>query len=194
VARLFPAQPTFLGAFTGPVPESPVPEVLFAGRSNVGKSSAINAIVGAKIARTSSTPGRTQSINLFELPGRLRLVDLPGYGYAKVSRRTRGDWRAMIGDFLVGRSSIALAVALFDARHEPQELDRTLLVGFGELGLPVIGLATKVDAIPRQKQAAAVAKLARGHGLPASAMIPFSATDNIGIEEARAAIAGVVRA
>lgn len=98
----------------------------------------------------------------------------------------------MIGDVLVGRDSLVLAVALFDARLPAQDLDRTLLAAFGQLDLPVIGIATKVDAIPKQKREATVAALAKAHGLPEDAMIPFSSTDDIGIEDARRAISGVL--
>jgi GTP-binding protein len=134
----------------------------------VGKSSAINVIVGQAIARTSSTPGRTQAVNVFDLEGRLRLVDLPGYGYAKVSKSMRDDWRKLIGGYLSERPQIKLVVALIDARHPAQELDGTLLRQLGELDLPV---------------------LAAAHGLPADAVIPFSSTEKIGLDEAREAIA-----
>ncbi len=187
--RLFPARATFIGSFVDDVPFSTLPDVVFAGRSNVGKSSAINVIVGQAIARTSSTPGRTQAVNVFELDGRLRLVDLPGYGYAKVSKAMRDDWRKLIGGYLSDRPQIKLVVALLDARHPPFELDATLLRQLGELGLPVLGLATKVDDVPRQKRNSTVAALAAAHGLPADSVIPFSSTDKIGLEEAREAIA-----
>ncbi len=192
MAKLFPAAATFLGAYIDKVPPSPLPEILFAGRSNVGKSSAINVIVGEKIARTSSTPGRTQSINVFNVGGRIHLVDLPGYGYAKVGKGTRELWKRMIGEYLSSRDTIALAVALFDSRHPAQELDATLLQALAETGIPVLGLATKADALPRNKRDGTVAALARAHGLPDDAVIPFSATERFGVEEARAAIASVI--
>lgn len=187
--RLFPARATFVGSFVDQVPFSALPDVVFAGRSNVGKSSAINVIVGQAIARTSSTPGRTQAVNVFDLEGRIRLVDLPGYGYAKVSKSMRDDWRKLIGGYLSERPQIKLVVALIDARHPAQELDATLLRQLGELDLPVLGLATKVDDIPRPKRAGIVAALAAAHGLPADAVIPFSSTEKIGLDEAREAIA-----
>jgi len=187
--RLFPARATFVGSFVGQVPTSPLPDVVFAGRSNVGKSSAINVIVGQAIARTSSTPGRTQTINVFDLEGRVRLVDLPGYGYAKVSKSMREDWRRLIVGYLTERPEIKLVVALIDARHPAQDLDKTLLRQLADLGLPVLGLATKVDGIPRLKRDSTVAALAASHGLPADAVIPFSATEKLGLDEAREAIA-----
>ena len=192
VARLFPATVTFLGAYPEVVPPSPLPEILFAGRSNVGKSSAINAIVGSKVARTSSTPGRTQAVISFDISGRLRMLDLPGYGFAKVSKTMRDDWKRMIGDILSGRDSLVLAIALMDARLPAQDLDKTLLAAFGALDLPVLGLATKVDALPKAKRDSTVAALAKAHGLPEDAVIPFSSTENIGVEDARRAIAGVL--
>lgn len=190
--RVFPATARFVGAFVDQVPVSPLPEIVFAGRSNVGKSSAINLIVGQAIARTSSTPGRTQSINVFDIAGRLRLVDLPGYGYAKVAKSMREDWKHLIGGYLQDRPAIKLVVALVDARHPAQDLDRALLQQLGALGLPVLGLATKVDDVPKAKRDAAVAALAAAHGLPADAVIPFSATEKIGLEEAREAIAWAI--
>ncbi|MBM4390914.1 MAG: ribosome biogenesis GTP-binding protein YsxC [Deltaproteobacteria bacterium] len=192
MARLFPARAQFLGAYTGEVPGSPLPEIVFAGRSNVGKSSAINTIVGQAIARTSSTPGRTQSINVFEVGGRIHLVDLPGYGFAKVGKHTRDDWKRMIGHYFTSRETIRLVVALFDSRHPAQDLDRTLLESLAAYGFPVLGLATKVDDLPKARRDNTVATLARAHGLPDDAVIPFSATERIGLEEAREAIASVL--
>ncbi len=190
--RLFPARAEFLGAYIGDVPASPLPEIVFAGRSNVGKSSAINTIVGQSIARTSSTPGRTQSINVFQVGGRIHLVDLPGYGFAKVGKHTRDDWKRMIGNYFTSRDTIRLVVALFDSRHGMQELDRTLLESLAGYGFPVLGLATKVDDLPKARRDNMVAALAKAHGLPDDAVIPFSATERIGLEEAREAIASVL--
>jgi GTP-binding protein len=99
----------------------------------------------------------------------------------------------MIGDYLVGRETLVLAIALFDARRPAQDLDRTLLAGLSQIGVAILGLATKVDELPKQRRDSTVAALAKAHGMPANALIPFSATERIGIEEARAAIAGVVR-
>lgn len=190
--RLFPATASFVGSFVDRVPTSPLPEIVFAGRSNVGKSSAINLIVGQAIARTSSTPGRTQAINAFDIAGRLRLIDLPGYGYAKVAKSMREDWKHLIGGYLQEREGIKLVLALMDARHPAQDLDRALLQQLGALGLPVIALATKVDDVPKPKRERTVAALAAAHGLPADAVIPFSATEKIGLEEAREAIAWAI--
>ncbi len=187
--RVFPARADFLGSFTADVPSSDRPEIVFAGRSNVGKSTAINVIVGQVIARTSSTPGRTQQINVFDIGLRVRLIDLPGYGFAKVAKSLREDWKHLIGGYLSDRPQIKLVVTLLDSRHPAQDLDRALLTQLGDLGLPVLGLATKVDALPRLKRNAAVAALAAAHGLPEDAVIPFSATEKIGVDEAREAIA-----
>ncbi|MSQ02479.1 MAG: ribosome biogenesis GTP-binding protein YsxC [Myxococcales bacterium] len=191
--RLFPARATFIGAFVGDVPRVALPEVVFAGRSNVGKSSAINVIVGQQIARTSSTPGRTQSVNVFDL-GAARLIDLPGYGYAKVSKAMREDWKKLIGGYLSDRPEIKLVVALLDARREAQDLDKTLLAQLAELGFPVLGLATKIDDLPRARRASTVASLAKALGLPDDAVIPFSATEKIGVDEAREAISWALKA
>ncbi len=191
--RLFPAHATFIGSFVSDVPRVALPEVVFAGRSNVGKSSAINVIVGQQIARTSSTPGRTQSVNVIDL-GTARLIDLPGYGYAKVSKAMREEWKKLIGSYLSDRPEIKLVVALVDVRHPAQDLDKTLLAQLAELGFPVLALATKIDDLPRARRAPTVAALAKALGLPEDAVIPFSATEKIGVDEAREAISWALKA
>ncbi len=104
-----------------------LPEIAFLGRSNVGKSSLLNSLLQRKgLARTSNTPGRTQSINYFLVNGRFYFVDLPGYGYAKVSKAMRADWGKMAEEYLSGRGELALSIHLVDARHEPSALDRAL--------------------------------------------------------------------
>lgn len=104
-----------------------LPEISFLGRSNVGKSSLINSLLGRKgLARTSNTPGRTQSINFFLINERFYFVDLPGYGYARVSKRTRADWGVMAEEYLAEREELKLSIQLVDARHEPTRLDLQL--------------------------------------------------------------------
>jgi GTP-binding protein len=167
-------------------------EVAFAGRSNSGKSSAINTIVGRRgLARTSRTPGRTQLINFFELePGR-RLVDLPGYGYAKVSEAMRRYWRELIGAYFAGRRSLAGVVLIMDSRHPLKDLDRSLLAL--AQGLPVHVLLTKADKIGRSEGARALAAVRRE--LPADAGVQlFSALNGLGAEEARVALRSLLEA
>src|SRR5215467_436147 len=141
----------FLAAATDvshfPVPS--IPEIAFLGRSNVGKSSVINSLVGTKLARTSSTPGRTRSINFFEVrwPGKPRpeviFADLPGYGYAKISKEISQEWPKFIEPYLTQRPTLALCVALIDVNVPPQASDRQLLEFLSDLGRPFLLVATK---------------------------------------------------
>src|SRR5215813_200497 len=134
-------------------PPPSLPEVAFLGRSNVGKSSVINALVGTKLARTSSTPGRTRSINFFEIrrAGQPRpemlFTDLPGYGYAKVSREISQDWARFVDPYLRDRSTLALCLALIDSNIPPQESDRQLLEFLGSTGRPYALIGTKSDRL-----------------------------------------------
>jgi GTP-binding protein len=128
------------------------PEIVFAGRSNVGKSSAINALAGRKrLAFTSKTPGRTQTINFFALGTDARLVDLPGYGYAKVPQSVRAQWRTMVGSYLGSRDSLAGVVLVMDARHPLTPLDRQLIEFLGDVRL--LALLSKADKLTRVEQA-----------------------------------------
>ena len=161
-------------------------EVAFAGRSNAGKSSAINALTGRRrLARTSRTPGRTRLINFFELDERRRLVDLPGYGYARVPRTMSREWGALVGRYLESRKSLAGVVVLMDIRHPLTELDATLLDWCRAAHRPVLAVLTKADKLARGRRAAAVAEVRgrlAGYGAAARAMA-FSATKPIGCEE-----------
>ncbi|NOT48257.1 MAG: YihA family ribosome biogenesis GTP-binding protein [Acidobacteria bacterium] len=138
------------------------PEIAFLGRSNVGKSSLLNSLLGRKgLARTSNTPGRTQSINYFLVNGRFYFVDLPGYGYAKVSKSMRADWGEMARDYLTDRRELALFIQLVDVRHDPTELDRQLndwLVVNGKDHLVVATKSDKLSSNQLQKQLAAIKK------------------------------------
>lgn len=125
-------------------------EVAFAGRSNAGKSSAINALTNnGKLARTSKTPGRTQLINFFDLSSTQRLVDLPGYGYAKVSREMKEQWQRYLSEYLHSRKCLAGLVLLMDIRHPLQEFDTTMLNWAAEVEMPVHILLTKADKLSR---------------------------------------------
>ena len=128
------------------------PELAFAGRSNVGKSSAINALTGRKrLAFTSKTPGRTQTINFFELGAGARLVDLPGYGYAKVPHAVRAGWRTLVGSYVGSRATLAGVVLVMDARHPLTELDLQLVEFLGDVRL--LALLSKADKLSRPAQA-----------------------------------------
>jgi GTP-binding protein len=173
----------FLGSFPGKVPASSLPEIAFAGRSNVGKSSSINRLLNVgKAARVSRTPGRTQAINLFEVEGRMLLADLPGYGFAKVPVAVAQAWKPMIENYLSHRENLRLVVLLLDPRRDPQEMDAELIWGLRQARIPLLVLATKIDKFKRQKAKKAVADLRRAYGLKAAECIPFSSLNGTGVE------------
>ncbi len=129
-------------------PSTRIAEVAFAGRSNVGKSSLLNTLVGRKaLAKTSSTPGKTQQINFFLINGKHHFVDLPGYGYAQVSKTEREAWARVIEAYLTNREQLRLVVALSDIRHETPALDRQLFEWLHQLGQPFVVVLTKHDKV-----------------------------------------------
>lgn len=188
-------------------PPPGLPEVAFLGRSNVGKSSLINALVGTKIAKTSSTPGRTQMINFFELQwaGRsspeMQLADLPGYGYARVPKSVTSGWSAFIDPYLLERATLALCVVLVDLNVPPQKIDGQLIEFLENAGRPFLLAATKSDKLSSNKQRNALAGLARAY--PDVRILPCSSKTGDGLDalwremraaaqEARAGAVGVV--
>jgi GTP-binding protein len=174
----------FVGSFTTGLPAARHPEIAFAGRSNVGKSSALNALVGnQKAARVSKTPGRTQALNLFVVDGKVTFVDLPGYGYAKVPVEVQAQWKAAIERYLGEREALALVVCLVDARHDAQPKDRELIGGLREAGLPLLVVATKMDKVPRAQRARQRKLLAEGLGVPVEVVQPFSSETRLGVAE-----------
>ena len=129
------------------------PEFAFAGRSNVGKSSLINMLVNKnKLARTSSTPGRTQSINFFNIDNRFYFVDLPGYGFAKVPKEVKDEWGEMINDYLHNRYNLSGIIMIVDARHKPSKDDQTMLEWIRATGLKKMVVATKADKLNNNKK------------------------------------------
>jgi GTP-binding protein len=172
------------------------PEIAFAGRSNVGKSSAINALAGRRrLAFFSKTPGRTQTINFFDLGGEGWLVDLPGYGYAKVPQALRAAWEELAGGYLAERESLAGVVALVDARHPLTAHDRRLLEWLRPRALPCLLLLTKSDKLSRAERTRALEQVRRElaeAGIEAQAML-FSSTSREGVEDARALLEGWLR-
>ncbi len=163
-------------------------EVAFAGRSNAGKSSALNAITGRKgLARTSKTPGRTQLVNFFALDHERRLVDLPGYGYAKVPEAIRRHWRTLMESYFVGRRSLAGLVLVMDCRHPLTDFDRQMLEWTTANGCMVHILLTKADKLSRGAAAGTLLKVRKQVGESATVQL-FSATKKMGLEEARAAL------
>ena len=179
----------FLAAATDAAqfPAPSLPEIAFLGRSNVGKSSVINSLVGDKVARTSSTPGRTRSINFFEIrwPGKPRpeliFADLPGYGYAKISREISQEWPKFIEPYLHQRSTLALCVALVDANVPPQEKDRQLLDFLNASGREFLLVATKSDRLSNNQLHTALRTLTQEY--PAARLLAFSAKTGAGRDE-----------
>lgn len=179
----------FLAAATdaSDFPAPSVPEVAFLGRSNVGKSSVINSLVGTKLARTSSTPGRTRSINFFEIrwPGKPRpemiFADLPGYGYAKISREISQEWPKFIEPYLHQRSTLALCVALIDVNVPPQQSDRDLLDFLSASGREVLLVATKADRLSNNQLRNVLRTL--GDEYPSAHLLPYSSKTGAGREE-----------
>jgi GTP-binding protein len=160
-----------------------LPEVAFAGRSNVGKSSALNRLLGAKsAARVSSTPGRTQAINLFQLGAAGVFADLPGYGFASVPDAVKSGWKQMIEDYLGKREALRLVVLLIDCRRPVQEADGMLRYALVESGIPSLVVATKVDKLTRNQRTTAFAELRRDLRLPAGEPVPFSAVSGEGFD------------
>ncbi len=140
------------------LPEPALPEIAFAGRSNVGKSTLINTLMGRKhLVRASNTPGRTQQINFFDLGGKLHLVDLPGYGYAKASRSDVDDWHRLIRTYLQDRSTLVRVCVLIDARHGIKPVDREAMELMAECRVAFLGVLTKTDKISRAELEATAA-------------------------------------
>jgi GTP-binding protein len=168
-------------------PAPSLPEVAFLGRSNVGKSSVINTLVDAKLARTSSTPGRTRSINFFEVrwPGKPQpeviFADLPGYGYAKLSREISQEWPKFIEPYLHDRPTLALCVALVDVNVPPQDKDRQLLDFLNASGRDFLLIATKSDRLSNNQLRNALKSLSEAY--PTAPVIPFSAKTRSGRDE-----------
>jgi GTP-binding protein len=179
----------FLAAATDAAhfPAPSLPEVAFLGRSNVGKSSVINTLIGDKIARTSSTPGRTRSINFFEVrwPGKPQpeviFADLPGYGYAKLSREISEEWPKFIEPYLNDRPTLALCLALVDVNVPPQASDRQLLDFLNASGRDFLLIATKSDRLSNNQMRNALKGLAEAY--PTAAVVAFSAKTAAGRDE-----------
>lgn len=176
-------------------PPASLPEVAFAGRSNVGKSSLINALVHRrKLARVSNTPGRTREINFFQVNDQFILADLPGYGYARVSKEKRAAWRPLIEGYLKGSNALRGVVQLLDARRSPSEDDLQMLEFLAQRETPTLVIATKVDKLRKSERAGRLADLAKEAGVEAEQIIPFSAQTGEGRDELAEAIVSLVEA
>ena len=187
----FPAEAKTFGA----------PEIAFLGRSNVGKSSLLNALVGEKVAHTSSTPGRTRAINFFALhegagekkKARPEVIfaDLPGYGYAKISKSVASEWPNFIEPYLAEREALALAVCLVDTNIPPQKSDRTLIDFFRQTSRPFLVVGTKADRLSNSALQKSIAALKREHEV--DEVLPVSAKTNAGIKTLWGRIMDVAR-
>ena len=215
-ATLRPSAAAFVGSFTDPLtPLDPaLPEIAFLGRSNVGKSSLLNALVGIKgLAKVSATPGKTQAMNIFligpdakphrphdgvtrgrreEAKGRYYLVDLPGYGYAKTSKTERARFASLIQGFLTARPSVTGVVWLLDARHEPSKEDRGMAELLGERGLPVLAVLTKADKLGTTALRDQVGGIAKALGLTPDQVEATSSKRGDGIAALRDSIAAAL--
>jgi len=165
-------------------PDSPLPEVAFVGRSNVGKSSLINALVGRKgLAKTSNTPGRTRLVNFFVINKALSFVDLPGYGYAKVPLSVKKGWQAMVDGYLEGRHNLRLVVMILDIRREPSEHDDMLIEWLRSRRIATVFVLTKADKFSRGRVTVARRQIGEHLGVPHDDLLPFSAKTRSGTNE-----------
>ena len=162
-------------------PETLLPEFPLLGRSNVGKSSFINTLSNnAKLAKTSNTPGKTRLINFFNFSDKFMLADLPGYGYAKISKETQARWQKYLEEYLLNRRQIKSLIQFVDARHDIQKNDFTMREWVEAYELPVFTIVTKIDYIPRSRQRAVLENVKRNFS---GDVLPFSAKDKYFCEE-----------
>ncbi|MDR1476560.1 MAG: ribosome biogenesis GTP-binding protein YihA/YsxC [Rickettsiales bacterium] len=185
IRDFFKIRPAFVGSFVRAdgMPRARVPEIAFAGRSNVGKSSLINALWNAPgLAKTSSTPGRTQAINLFDAGGRLRVADLPGYGFAKAPRAAAEEWSANARDYFATRAQLRRVFLLVDSRHGPKPSDLDTMDMLDEYAVPYQIVLTKCD---KAKEPAARAEFSGTHPAMMPAAIATSSESGAGLDELR---------
>lgn len=176
-------------------PDAVLPEVAFAGRSNVGKSSLLNKLVRRKaFARVSKTPGRTREINFFRVNNEFVLADLPGYGYARISREKSSAWGPLIESYLRSSPTLRGVVQLLDVRHDPTPEDLTMFDFLADVGVPTLFVATKIDKLSKGAVAGRVRELAIRVGVEEEQIIPFSATTGAGRDELAEAIVALVTA
>ncbi|MCE2901155.1 MAG: ribosome biogenesis GTP-binding protein YihA/YsxC [Gemmatimonas sp.] len=170
-------------------PEPTFPEIAFVGRSNVGKSSLLNTLMKRKaFARVSNTPGRTREIHFFDVNRQFVLADLPGYGYARISKARQAEWRPLIEGYLTDSPMLHGVVQLLDVRHDPTADDYVMLDFLAELGVPTIMAVTKVDKLKRSQVAERITQLAQQLGLDRDQIVAFSAQTGEGRDELATAL------
>ena len=174
-------------------PESTLPEVAFAGRSNVGKSSLLNTLLRRRAAaRVSKTPGRTREINFFRINSAFILVDLPGYGYARIAKERRAEWRPLIEGYLKSTANLRGLVLLLDARRDPTEDDHAMLSFLAEAGTPVLVAITKMDKFGKDAGEERVKAIALALELDGDQVVPVSAHTGMGRDELATAVMELV--
>ncbi|MEO7456943.1 MAG: ribosome biogenesis GTP-binding protein YihA/YsxC [Gemmatimonadaceae bacterium] len=175
-------------------PTNDLPEVAFAGRSNVGKSSLLNRLVRRKaFARVSNTPGRTREINFFKVNERFVLADLPGYGYARIAKERKAEWLPLIEGYLRTSTALRGVVQLLDVRHDPSEEDMQMLEFLADIEAPTIVVLTKTDKLKPRQVAERVKKFALSLHLDEDQMIPFSAETSFGRDDLAEAVVSLVQ-
>jgi GTP-binding protein len=186
----------FIGPMASPNgwrPEAKWPEVAFAGRSNVGKSSLLNRLIRRKrFARVSNTPGRTREVNFFLVNDSFVLVDLPGYGYARISKERRAEWKPLIEGYLRTSTELRGIVQLLDVRHDPTDEDRQMLDFLASLGVPTLFALTKIDKLTATQRSARIRSVVENLGLAEDQVIPFSAVTGEGRDELAEALMSLV--
>ena len=175
-------------------PETALPEVVVVGRSNVGKSSFINAFTGNKrLAYVGNTPGKTRLLNFFSVDGDWMLVDVPGYGYARMSKSQLLKLGQMMDDYFQNRDNIKAVVQLIDARHDPTADDLDMIDFFKEMNIPVIIAATKIDKVPKTKRLTHLKNISRKVELPVSSILPVSSVEFTGLREVEQKIREILK-
>ncbi len=168
-------------------------EFAFVGRSNVGKSSLINALTGVKnLAKTSSTPGLTKMINYFLINNSFKFVDLPGYGYAKTGQKHIANWAGLMEKYLLNSTLLVTVFVLIDSRHEPSELDKMMIEFLNHYQIPYMLIATKVDKLAKSKIPQSLSKIAKILGVRRELILPFSSETLFGKEQILEYIEGVI--
>ncbi|MDB4908660.1 MAG: engB [Gemmatimonadetes bacterium] len=175
-------------------PEVTLPEIAFAGRSNVGKSSLINKLTRRKaLARVSKTPGRTREIHFFRVNDDFVLVDLPGYGYARIAKERKAEWKPLIEGFLSQSPRLQGIVQLLDVRHDPTIDDLEMLEYLAEIGVPTLVVVTKVDKLNKSERWKRIVAIAHQTGVDDDQVIPFSAETGEGRDELAEAVMQIVK-